>query len=262
MKRRNFLGVAGAAGLAPAAAFADGINQGGTMQQEIIELRKYYLLNRSKQNQFNEFLEKAAIPALNRAGAGPVGVFTVRYGENYPMLTVYCLTSYKSIDAFMSIMPRLSNDDEFMTKGANFISAPFADPAYVRSESKLMRAFANMPKIEVPKKKSTVYEMRTYESHSEKMALKKIEMFNEGGEIAIFRETGLNPVFFGETLIGPQMPNLTYMLAFADMKERDAAWDVFRLAPAWDRLSKDPQYADTVSNITDVILSPAPFSQI
>ncbi len=261
MKRRNFLGVAGAAGLAPA-ALANGMNQGGRMQQEIIELRKYYLLNRSRQRRFDDFLENAAIPALNRAGAGPVGVFTPRYGENYPGLTYYIIASFKSMDVFLNLTSRLIDDYEFMSKGDAYISAPFADPAFVRYESALMRAFAYMPKIEVPKKKSTVYEMRTYESHSEKAALKKIEMFNEGGEIAIFKETGLNPVFFGETLCGRQMPNLTYMLAFSDMKERDAAWDVFRQAPAWERLSKDPQYADTVSNITDVILAPTPYSQI
>jgi hypothetical protein len=87
-------------------------------------------------------------------------------------------------------------------------------------------------------------------------------MFNEGGEIAIFRKTGLNPVFFGETIIGPQQPNLTYMLAFEDMADRDKRWQVFRDDPDWRKLSQDPAYKDTVSNITDIILRPTGYSQI
>ena len=43
-----------------------------------------------------------------------------------------------------------------------------------------------------------------------KSAKKKIEMFNEVGEIAIFKKTGLQPVFFGETIIGPKLPNHFY----------------------------------------------------
>jgi len=38
--------------------------------------------------------------------------------------------------------------------------------------------------------------------------------------IAIFRRAGLQPVFFGETLIGAKMPNLTYMLVFENMAAR------------------------------------------
>ena len=123
-----------------------------------------------------------------------------------------------------------------------------------------------MPVIEVPKdklkNKSRIYEIRIYESHSMVAAKKKIEMFNEGGEIEIFKKTDLNPVFFGETLAGPRMPNLTYMLVFDSMKARDENWKVFVDSPGWGKLSKDPQYKDTVSNITDIILSPASFSQI
>ena len=58
------------------------------------------------------------------------------------------------------------------------------------------------------------------------------------------------------------MPNLTYMLAFEDMTERDKNWDIFRNHPDWLKLKSDPQYKDTVSNITDIILRPASYSQI
>ena len=152
-----------------------------------------------------------------------------------------------------------------MQEGSGFLGAALSDPAYVRQERQLMLAFKDMPTVEAPSPAmgdGRIFEWRVYESHSIRAAQKKIDMFNEGGEIAIFRRTGLTPVFFGETLFGPAMPNLTYMLAFDNMVTRDAAWQRFIDDPAWHALRDDPQYADTVSNISDIILRPAPFSQI
>ncbi|NJK96230.1 MAG: hypothetical protein HC905_16135 [Bacteroidales bacterium] len=109
---------------------------------------------------------------------------------------------------------------------------------------------------------SRIYEIRIYESPSMVAAKKKVHMFNEGGEIDIFKKTGLKPVFFGEAIAGLDMPNLLYMLAFNNISERDANWQIFIKSPEWAKLSKESFYADTVSSITDIILRPAAFSQI
>jgi hypothetical protein len=197
---------------------------------------------------------------MNRIGIKPVGVFSAMYGPNNP--TLYVLLVHKSLDTVMNSALLLMQDQEYLKAGADFINAPLSEPAFVRMESSLMIAFKDMPKLEVPEKKSRIFELRTYESHSIKAAKKKIEMFNEGGEIAIFKKTGLQPVFFGETLIGPLMPNLTYMLVFENMADRDAKWKVFGGDPGWKKLRSNPAYRDTVSNITDIILRPASYSQI
>lgn len=125
-----------------------------------------------------------------------------------------------------------------------------------------MGAFKDMPKLKVPENKDRIFELRRYESHSIKACQKKIEMFNEGGEIPIFHETGLTPVFFGETIAGELQPNLIYMVTFADLEDRAESWARFGSNPKWRELSSDPQYADTVSNISSIILSPAKYSQI
>jgi len=90
-----------------------------------------------------------------------------------------------------------------------------------------------------------------------------MKMFNTA-EIDIFKRTGLRAVFFGETMVGSSMPSLTYMLAFADMEERTRTWAAFAGDPDWKKLSTTPGYTDaeTVSNITNVILTPTPYSQI
>jgi hypothetical protein len=262
MKRREFLEASCIAGaVLPMSAIGTTINQEGETNQEFYEIRKYHLVNNSKQKQFNDFLKNAAVPALNRLGMNPVGVFTGVYGPSSS--TFYVLRTYKSLDSIVPLALRLSADAGYQQAGASLNNAPITEPGFARFESSLLLAFKNMPKLSVPPAASTrIFELRIYESHSLKAAKKKIEMFNEGGEIEIFKKTGLNPVFFGETIIGPQMPNLTYMLCFEDMSARDKAWGVFHGNPEWKKLSADPQYANTVSNITDVILRPTPYSQI
>lgn len=259
MNRREFLTTSGAAGMAGMSSLAVGADAG---EREYFEFRQYRLHTGSKKNQVGNFLRQVGIPALNRIGIGPVGVFTAMYGPSDP--TLYVMLVHKSLESVMTSSERLLADDKF--RNTDFAGASLSDTAYVRMESSLMVAFKDMPQLAVPKQKtankSRIFELRTYESHSIKASKKKIEMFNEGGEIAVFNKTGLAPVFFGETIVGPQMPNLTYMLVFDNLTDRDAKWKVFGGSPEWKKLRSDPQYKETVSNITDIILKPTGYSQI
>ena len=270
MKRREFLTAASLAGIAsmsPLAAatlqgdrFVANATEGEDGKQEYFEFRQYRLHVGSKKNLLGNFLRNVGIRAMNRIGIGPVGVFNAMYGPNNP--TLYVLLVHKNLESVMNSSSRLLAELEPLDRAATYMNAPLSEPTYVRMESSLMVAFKDMPKLEVPEKGRRIFELRTYESHSIKAAKKKIEMFNEGGEIAIFKKTGLQPVFFGETLIGPQMPNLTYMLAFKNMADRDKKWGIFSGDPDWKKLRANTAYKDTVSNITDIILRPAPYSQI
>ncbi len=259
MMRRQFLATSSLA----AAAVVPGAAAAGS-ERQYLELREYHMLLGDKQKQLHAFLENAAIPALNRLGIEPVGVFRLQFGQNRP--TLYVLLPHPSLESVVTLHDRLAEDDEFLEAGDGFLDAPLSDPSYVRMENSLMLAFSNMPKVEIPDavkgKNSRIFEMRTYESHNVKAAKKKVEMFNEGGEIAIFRKTGLHPVFFGESIVGRRLPNLTYMLAFENMDQRNENWSNFVRHPDWRALSADPQYKDTVSNISDIILRPTGYSQI
>jgi len=256
MKRRDFLAAASIAPIAGISSLA--VAEVGDGKQQYFEFRQYYLNVGSKKDMVGDFLREVGIPAMNRIGIGPVGVFNTVYGPNNP--TLYVLMVHKSLDTVVNSASMLMADDEF--RKADFINTSLSEPGYVRMESSLMLAFKGLPQLVVPEKKPRIFELRTYESHSIKAAKKKIEMFNEGGEIKVFLKTGLQPVFFGETLIGPKMPNLTYMLAFDDLVDRDAKWKVFGDDPEWKKLRSDPEYKDTVSNITDIILRPTSYSQI
>jgi hypothetical protein len=233
--------------------------------REFYELRIYHLRRGPQQKLMDEFLERAALPALKRAQVGPVGVFHIMIGPASP--SVYVLITHPSLESFATLERRLGDDEEFQRSAAAFVNAPATDPAYVRVESSLMLAFESLPHLEVPpaaaKHQGRIFELRTYESHSKRANRKKIEMFDKW-EIAIFRRTGLRPVFFGETLAGANLPNLTYLLTFDDMASRDKAWATFIGDPEWKRISSMPGFTDPeiVSNITNVLLSPAPYSEI
>jgi hypothetical protein len=265
MKRRNFVKTAGAMGIIPFSSMTAGSSNvpDSNDKREYLELIKYHLHLGDKKKLIRNFYNDVAIPALNRCGLDRIGVFTVTYGPNDPSL--YVLIPHPSLASVLETPAKLVKDKEYLSAGSDFLNKPQSDAAYVRMEKSLMVAFRDMPKVEKPinlMDKSRIYELRIYESHSRLYAKRKVSMFNEGGEINIFRETGLQPVFFGETIIGPMMPNLTYMVVFENMDERDKGWNTFRKSPAWEKLKADPQYKDTVSNITDIILSPASCSQI
>ena len=268
MKRREFLEsslVASAMTVLETAAGRTSNPAADQSTPEYYELRQYHLRRGPQVKLTDDFLREAAAPAWKRLGIGPVGVFNTMIGSDTP--TVYVLIPHLSLDSVAATTARLQADPEYQRAGAAFLNVPSTDPAYVRMESALLLAFESIPRLEVPpgvaENRPRIFELRIYESHSEKAHLKKVEMFNNA-EIAIFRRTGLRPVFFGRTLIGSKLPNLTYMLTFDDMAAHDKNWAVFIADPEWKKLSTTPGYTDgeIVSNISNAFLTPTPYSQL
>jgi hypothetical protein len=267
MQRRTFLkstAALGFAGLLTTPAIAD-TGAKPAPAREYYELRRYQFRRGPMVKRFEDYVANAALPAMGRLGIGPVGVFTQQGGADTP--ATYVLIPFSSLNDFAAVGERLRADAEYQKAGAEYINTPAGDPPYLRYESSLLVAFSGVPKLEVPAQKtagkSRVFELRTYESHSKKANKKKIEMFNEG-ELALFRRHGLAPVFFGETVIGPRQPNLTYLLAFDDMAAKDKSWAAFASDPEWKKMSSTPGFTDPeiVTNISSVFLRPLGCSQI
>ena len=261
MKRRDFLtsSLAASAGMAYGSA---GEAQGNkTAARDYYELRFYQLTRGSSMKLIHDFFRNTAIPALNRIGIKPVGVFNVLVGPISP--SMYVLLPHRSLESVATLEERLLSDAEYMERGADFLNAPVSDPAYVRYESSLMQAFSSHPRITAPPKGERIFELRTYESSSKKYNLNKVEMFNSG-EVGIFIRSGFHPVFFGEKLIGQRMPNLTYMLSIGSMEERNKAWKAFFSDPDWKKLTSSPKFSagPNVVNVTNFFLTPEPYSQI
>lgn len=262
MNRRTFLSLTAAAGTATATSpNLQSANAGGDLQY--YELRRYAFdpEKPAQRKRYLDFLQKAAIPALNRAGIQPVGIFEPRDERD----TLWVLLPHSSLQSAATLVERLGSDPDFLQEGEDVIEATSDAPPYLCFSSSLFRAFSGMPRLETPVTGSSrVLQLRIYESPTEATNLKKIEMFNEAGEIRIFRKVGLHPVFFGQAIAGDRMPNLTYMLVFKDEEELNANWQRFRTDPEWQELKAMPEYADKaiLSGITSILLRPAPGSQI
>ena len=85
-------------------------------------------------------------------------------------------------------------------------------------------------------------------------------MFNEGGEIALFKSLNFNAAFYSEVIAGANMPNLMYMTCFENMADRSEHWKQFSSHPDWKKLSSLPEYQGNVSRNNISFLYPADYS--
>jgi hypothetical protein len=273
MKRREFLKtsltvttLAGLSTTGLSAAPAAGASR------EYYEWRIYRQKEGGKPDLLQAYLEKAAIPTWNRLGVKNVGVLVQQERTGAPTNTeqreptaVHVLLPYSSAEAFASVTAQFNSDPECQKLGADYLGVDKDHAAFDRIDSWFLLAFAGMPKLELPaysrEKKPRMFEIRRYESYSEFKAFKKIDMFNSG-EMDVMRETGLAPVFYGQALIGADLPHLTYMLSAENADEHKKHWGAFGKHPTWNKMQKDPQYADTVSRIKNWFLVPTAYSQI
>jgi len=238
------LSAAGASASVASGAPADAV--------QLIELRYYRMRNGAQVQRTAAFLQQHFGPAAQRAGIGPCGFFSGAIAQDSP--SILCVLGYGSFEALSAAAGKLAADKEYAAASDEYNSA--AGLNYIRIESSLLGAFDSMRRIDFAPRGA--FELRTYESNNPATLKRKIGMFEQGGEIAIFRRTGISPVFFGETIVGRNMPSLTYMVAFDDLAARAKAWGAFGADPDWRKLKAQPGLSDAelVSNISNSIWSP------
>jgi hypothetical protein len=232
--------------------------------RSILELRWFHMRT-NPENQMQrttEFL-RAAAPVLKRSGATQLGVFGSVIADESPFLMA--LAAFPSMAALEAAHEKQAADKDYIQARDAYNAMPGL--GFERMEASLLRCFEGMPQVEPPPTEGTsaprVFELRMYESNNSFTLARKIKMFNEG-EIGIFKRLGMRPVFYGETLIGSRMPNLVYMLGFDNLAAREKLWQAFGADPEWQKLRVQPGFSDTenVSNISNSILRPLPFSDI
>lgn len=264
MHRRQFL----ATSLATAAAATVGnvtAQEPASRSSEFYLIRQYHLQAGPQMKLTESYFGDALIPALTRMGMGPIGAFHLDFGPVAPAF--YVLIPGSSVEALAELDLRLAQDSTFLKAAGPFWNAPAMAPAFLRVESSLLKAFEGWPRLTLPAtsaaKGKRIFQLRTYESPSNGDHVRKVEMF-QAGEFQIFRNADVHPVFYGDTLIGPRMPNMTYLLSFANMAELNAKWDAFNSDPLWKKLSTMPRYGfeAIVSNVSNLVLGPLAVSQI
>jgi hypothetical protein len=229
-------------------------------KREYYELR-IYNASPAQMTRLHAYLKDAYLPALHRAGTKNVGVFKAI--ENDSLL--YVLTPLKSLDQLVKLPAQLEKDAAYQAAGKDYIESAFKEPAYKRFETVIMQAFDGMPVhsksgVTAPAEQR-VYELRSYESPSEKRYLNKVKMF-DSGEIDIFKKLDFNPVFFAKVIAGSKMPNLMYMTTFPDRATRDARWKAFGSDPDWGKLKVMPEYQDNMNKLQIIFLRPTDYSDL
>ncbi len=232
--------------------------------QQYYEIKIYRIADKTQESKIDAYLKEAYLPALHRAGIPIVGVFKPVEADTAFGKLIYVFIPFKTMDQFMQLSVKLEKDQAYATAGKEFLDAAYNNPPFTRYESILLKAFSQMPEFRVTKYTTTpserIYELRSYESATEAKAAKKIQMFNEGGEIGIFEKVGSNAVFYGQVLLGSLMPRLMYMTTYADMKSHDDHWNAFRDSDGWKKLSGMDEYKNTVSKANPYLLHPTSYS--
>jgi len=237
---------------------------GTCSKKEMYQLTFYRYSNEAQETVLNNYLKNALLPALHKYGYKNIGVFRFIANDTAAVKTMVVYMPIKNVEANLALAGKLTRDSNYQKAGAAYINAVYTDAAYSRMEVVLLKAFSLAPQMELPKltaaKKERIYELRSYESATEKIFANKVHMFNEGGEIDLFKRLNFNAVFYAEVVAGSHMPNLMYMTSFENKTDRDAHWKNFVDSPGWKKLSSLPQYQNNVSHIDIMFLQPMEYS--
>ncbi len=232
--------------------------------REFYHLTVYHFSTDAQEKQIDGYLKNALIPALHRMNLKNIGSFKPLGNDTANDKRIYVLVNLKSLDMVNHIFSKLKSDKDYQARGAEYLNAVYNAPPYTRMETILLQAFSMAPKMQLPAlkepKSGRVYELRSYEGATEKIYENKVHMFNQGGEINIFKNLNFNAIFYGDVLAGSKMPNLMYMTSFENMEDRNNHWKAFSADPDWKKLSSEPGYKNNVSHIDILLMRPTDYS--
>lgn len=232
--------------------------------EEYYQIKVYHFTTSEQEAVLDNYFKTAYLPALHKAGIKNVGVFKPLANDTAADKRVYVFIASPSSQKLLDLVQTLKSDATYNTAAKEYLDAAFNNAPFTRFEIILLKAFPLAQQMELPalknEKKERVYELRSYESPTEKLYNSKVKMFNEGGEISLFKRLNFNAVFYAEVLSGSRMPNLMYMTTFENMQERDAHWKAFFADPDWKQLSALPEYQHNVSKADIIFLRPSDYS--
>ncbi|AMR32213.1 NIPSNAP family containing protein [Mucilaginibacter sp. PAMC 26640] len=223
------------------------------------QIKIYHFKNDVQEQAVDSYLKDSYLPVLHKLGVKNVGVFKPMATDTAKRTYVFIpFKSWKDLQDFDSKVVDAEDG-----AGKAYLDAAYNQAPYTRMETIVLSAFATrtspvVPKLAAPKA-DRVYELRSYESPTEKLHYNKVKMFNSG-ETDLFDRINSNPVFYGSVVAGSHMPNLMYMTAYNSMADRDKHWDAFGSAPEWKALIAQDQYKNNVSRNDIVFLHPTDYS--
>jgi hypothetical protein len=235
-------------------------------------VQQYYMLNiyhfkdSVQEKALDHYFSEALLPALHRMKIVSIGVFKSLANDTVSDKKIYVLVPFNSSGEIQQLNEKLQKDKAYQTAGYEYINAVFSSAPYTRIETIILYAFPMAPRMQLPELRSAkderVYELRSYESATEKIFQNKVNMFNVGDEIGLFKRLGFNGVFYSEVVAGSRMPNLMYMTTFDNMEEREKHWKAFSDDAQWKKLTAMPIYQKNVQHADIIFLRPTDYSDV
>lgn len=258
MQRRSFLAICGAlGGFNPPVARA-----AAEKKTRFYVLEQFFMKNGPQTDRLNEFMSTAVLPALNEAHSGPKIYLQALVAPHMPQLAA--IYGFESLDHMWQVHTRISQNKELMKKEEEFESR--SEDTFEYMNSALLEAADYSPEIVVPSKPPEtprVFELRVYHSPTWRQLQALHERF-AGPEIKIFHRVGVHPILYSSTVIGPQLPNLTYLIPFENLAAREKAWNAFGADPEWVKVRKESvEKHGQISSVIQISLYKAtPYSPV
>jgi hypothetical protein len=231
--------------------------------RDYYQLKIYHYKTQDQETRLEQYLQHAYVPAIHRARIKYVGVFKPVTQQDSDR-KIYVFTPFSTLNKLAGIEQQLQADANYLADGKDYVDAEYKNAPYTRIETIILQAFPGMPSTAVPNltaaKEDRVYELRSYESATEKYNSNKVRMFNTGDEIGLFKRLGFNAVFYSEVISGSHMPNLMYMTTFNSKADRDKHWDTFGSDSQWKMLTAKEEYKNNVSHADIIFLHPTEYS--
>ena len=236
-------------------------------QKDIYEIQVYKLKSSDQEKATDNFLRDVYLPAMHRLGIKQVGVFKPLSNDTATIKKIFVIVQYISLDVWRRSKANIETDPVYVNAAKSFDDADTSNLPFLRMESTILEAFPDQPKLIPTTLKSNpdaLYELRSYESPTEELHRKKVNMFNAGGEIILFKRLDFQAVFYADVLSGGQMPNLVYMVVFPNAADREAKWKEFGSSKEWKTISVDPKYRNdvSVSHIDSILMHRTPYSDL
>lgn len=239
MQRRNFLGVLGAIGMTQAAA--------PPKKTRYYAIEQYKMRSGTQPARLNEFFSQTMLPALDKIHSGPKIVLNAEISLHLPQTAL--IVCFSSLEEMVTVRAKMYADEAVNKKWASLENGT---TIFDTLDSSVLEAADYSPELppSATDAKPRLFEMRVYHAPSGRHLQGLHERFN-GGEIGTFHRSGIHPVLYGSTIIGPDQPNLVYVIPFADLAAREKAWSAFQADAEWVKIRKES--VEKYGAIPDVI---------
>ncbi len=234
-------------------------SQSSNQKTKLYRLTFFQMRMGDQVSRLNAFLA-SQLPLFRKAIPGPLGFFQVFLGPHVPAIAA--LAGFSSYAEMEAAGQQIQNGSRKALEELE--TGP--EPPYDRAEGVLLAAADYSPEITPLKEKPKtprIFELRVYHSPTQRQLRLLHERF-AGPEIKIFHRVGIHPILYTTTLVGPNMPNLTYLTPFATLAEREKAWEAFGNDPEWIKVRKESvdRGGQITNQISISLLRPTDYSPI